>query len=600
MKKLLISSLIAITALPAFAQDVVTVPDGFQGPLKSYGTVNIEDLISPPNLDNDPANEIQFATGDVTGTGTRADPWVFTDTDTVSPPVTVSGGGIAISGGTGPTDPYVITHTPSVPVDADDTTTLLSITYDATNNQYTTTGDDGGTAVIAGSNAAGCEITAATGFVSDLALANFIDRGLEFDSAALSGSTQPCNNGSIVSTNTNASTGHTLAFASINGTIGARFAAVQGLANTVGPNGLGSVAFNQSNEANAQNNSLTGVRNVSTAPVTSLHGTDVTASAGANGTGTLWSGGVSRVDIKGTQNAAIAGVDLDIGGANNLVSGRLNTVADALNVQSNFVTGNENVIVGTIDVTKNVITGQRGQVFNNVGDNYLTGNGNLFGPNLGQTYAGGTLNNWHDAFNSILTGRYVENALPVSITAGFSNTGPASTANRTLEFNIPTGDLRIAGAFTGSFAFPGLGEYAISEAQRGYMLRYVGEAGARLCEAGEIPHGVSRKKLAISPGGGIDPANSPYQLDQFGDRRMVRDEETGLTAPVSNDNYDAAKAAGVRTIGVEMLGRSWVRHDGSAKVGGFLGCGAGGVGTANDDGFEVLAMNDDTALVVVR
>ena len=152
MKKILVPFLVAVP-LAATAQDVVVLQDGYTGPLAkapAYDTVNLEDLISPTynftgdlsatvdpatggvtvnyvgDGSDDATQQIQWTAGTYNGATRTIDLGVIGDdggtatisidaSALVSPPVTVAGDGIGITGGTGPADPYIITHTPSEP-----------------------------------------------------------------------------------------------------------------------------------------------------------------------------------------------------------------------------------------------------------------------------------------------------------------------------------------------------------------------------------------------------------------------------------------------------------------------------------------------------
>ena len=154
MKKILIPFLVAVP-LAAAAQDVVVLPDGYTGPLAkapAYDTVNLEDLISPTydftgdlsatvdpatggvtvnyvgDGSDDATQQIQWTAGAYNGATRAIDLGLLGDdggtaaisidaSALISPPVTVAGEDIGIAGGTGPDDPYIITHTPSNPAD---------------------------------------------------------------------------------------------------------------------------------------------------------------------------------------------------------------------------------------------------------------------------------------------------------------------------------------------------------------------------------------------------------------------------------------------------------------------------------------------------
>ena len=235
-----------------------------------------------------------------------------------------------------------------------------------------------------------------------------------------------------------------------------------------------------------------------------------------------------------------------------------------------------------------------------------------------------------------------------NVAGGYNLGGAPLSSNRTWELDGITGDINASGAITAGAVFPGFGEKAISDSviPEGSFVRFEGLHKVRLAEVGEVAHGVTTKDLAICAGGGYDPDNAPWVLDELGNRTfetveqpqadtieitgyreeiekieaVVNGEKTVIEistqvpieeakkydgepvfsqVPVRNPNYDPEKKLEINCV--EMLGRNFARHDGTAKVGSFLVPAAGGVGTDSENGFEVLeVISDSLAFVFVK
>ena len=236
----------------------------------------------------------------------------------------------------------------------------------------------------------------------------------------------------------------------------------------------------------------------------------------------------------------------------------------------------------------------------------------------------------------------------------------ATTANRTAEQDYCTGDHTISGAYTAGFAFPGFGEYALNDdkIEEGLFVSFKGMDGMEIADGDDFD-GISRKKLAMAAGGGERVDNLKFMYDDMGNREMeeislehvIPDAKQGkaiirketieveeaagnsgktktvtkevevedgfeidieevkalegetVLVPKLNPKWDAKKAEADEDIkmGVEMLGRTWVKTSGDVAVGDYL-TSAKGVGVVSEvrTRARVLAVREQAAYVVIK
>lgn len=435
--------------------------------------------------------------------------------------------------------------------------------------------------------------------------------------------------------------------------------------------------------------------------------------------------GASSNDVSGTRNTIDCARYNNITGGLNIVDGKgvgagatYNDISGFSNVidsevSGNVVTGGANLVIGATAPRLWSITGGQQNIvgdFTPQGD-ATTGANNaltvgLENENYGtRTIMGGWANCMHDQDNlvmgvsneflngrrGIMTGwgntvdipnrsdygytsglatRKITNFTDVSgFAAGVPIKGAGLSSNRTYEKDFQNGNVTIAGGFTAGFAFPDFGEYAVvdKEIEAGLFVKYTGTHKADI-STDDIWDGVSRDEIPVAAGGGIDPENSYWLLDEMGSRiwdeaiphsevntvidkeamakalalesKRVDDlnaknradyeaaknrgddpsepvqieanqplpiykevvTETTIAGYKRNPNYNPKLQAAIKTVGVSMMGRVWVKTSGSVKVGDFLTASKGGLGVVSKDrtAARVLEVKEGMAFVVLK
>ncbi|MFZ1491130.1 MAG: peptidase G2 autoproteolytic cleavage domain-containing protein [Ilumatobacteraceae bacterium] len=399
-----------------------------------------------------------------------------------------------------------------------------------------------------------------TGVPSLAQVDTWLDRALEFDSAAIVGHTNACNRVVIGSTNGTASGSRSISLSSANSSATGTGAVVSGSTNSNGANnshltGLGntltgssSIAAGNNNTANCVNTLSAGASNTTSAPAINavVAGINNQIAATLNG----FTGGAANIvkanqsvvagntnTIQGNNHLAV-GTDnsiIDAGGAvqgiviggqgntvsagsdNNAVMGAFNTLA----AQSSFIVG----VGNTNTAAHNSVVAGEANVITDAFRSVVFGANNNVSPAATDSLTGGSFNK-NAKLGSIIAGRYVENTDNYSFVLGFSAGGPLATANRTVDIRGVTGNAYFAGTVTTGYVFPGFGEYFTNPAgvARGRLAATDDGISVRYASPGEDPLGVTRSQLAMSAGGGIDPSNSMYVLDAYGDRVVAKQE----------------------------------------------------------------------------
>ena len=200
------------------------------------------------------------------------------------------------------------------------------------------------------------------------------------------------------------------------------------------------------------------------------------------------------------------------------------------------------------------------------------------------------------------------------IVGGVGAVGGGPSSNRTIQLESRTGDIKAAGAILGGFVFAGAGECALGSIGAGEMVVFDGMTQIRKAEVGEVPDGVTVKKLAVCFGGGYDPENVPFKTDDLGSfiyeekeyeeevemspaeyedvvetklvdgeqvsivtgrklikERVVENVKRAYKGLIRNPDFDAEKHEGLEKTFVEMIGRNWAKSDGTATVGDYIG-----------------------------
>lgn len=313
----------------------------------------------------------------------------------------------------------------------------------------------------------------------------------------------------------------------------------------------------------------------------------------ANGTQSNSVSGSFNVVEAGDYNTVSGRNNTILGGNSSIIGGNTNTVNGDTGL---IVVGGDNTVTG--QPTNAAIFGQSITLTGNAGNSLVSGDEHLMGSQNGTILGGRGNSTGNAAINRhIIGGRFVVNPNDNTTAWGDNAGGPALSSNRTVEIVHATGNVRSAGAFTAGFAFPGFGEYYINPLDLGVGYLVTSDDGItiRLAEAGDDIDGITRKEIAMSPGGGIDPTNSPYALDKMGNR-VIGDNDK----PILNPLYDESKT--VAKMGVEMLGRTFVRVDGEVTAGQYLTAGKGGIATASKDktGIRVHSYEDGIAFVTIK
>ena len=214
-----------------------------------------------------------------------------------------------------------------------------------------------------------------------------------------------------------------------------------------------------------------------------------------------------------------------VGGQQNFIDSTITAGATTANaVGNNLVVGVSNIVRGTRGMT----AGQAN--CNDESDNLLVGVNNEF-----LNGRAGIMTGWGNTVDVVgglwdsgyTTGHSVRKVNPNTDVTGFNQPGVAPgkgtglSSNRTYEKGHQSGNINISGTLTTGFAFPDFGEYAVvdRDIEQGLFLVYEGLHKARIAEEGEDFDGVSRAEIPISAGGGIDPDNNPWLVDEFGSRQ---------------------------------------------------------------------------------
>jgi len=359
--------------------------------------------------------------------------------------------------------------------------------------------------------------------------------------------------------------------------------------------------------------------------------------------------------LSNRNTAAIAGSGIEItqpfavGFGQGIVSSGSRSLTGGLNVDAS---GLATVAIGNSIVAPARFSAIFGSAINAAGGRHITSGEliNIGADTIDCAAIGSTLNiesgvTKSTAFNTLNTiSANVVNANvrgsgttnPTSHTSvwGFEGaTGASLTSNRTAEIDHPTGNITISGTLTTGAVFAGFGEHAIAAEKipEGTLVVFEGGASVRIAKEGEAADGVTTKDLVISAGGGVDPDNSMYLLDEMGNRQIVeqiKDEvvesfdqksyekalsklEDGeeidkaafiietkkpvkVMVPVRNPKYDPEKT--VEKVAVELLGRQWALNPNKLEVGDFMQGGA----ISGESGFRVLAVKEGMALLLVK
>lgn len=531
------------------------------------------------DADTDATNEIQIGDGvTITGTGLAGDPFVAVGdgTGTDDQALSRTGDTLTLEDGGTPIDLSDLRSAANLdndPANEVNTATTIgagpSYTVAAPTLQTTVT-DSGGTITatefaLPMATATPCKVSLATGLVTDLWVSEHINRGHHYEGRTLTGVTTPCLASAIASQS-----------ASVTVTGGAGSVALASIGTEI--NGDGIVAIGVNGDITGQN-------------VLSF-GSNINAGRAID---SLLGGNNLNVENIGFSHVVASGTTITQTLAGQPSHG-LNVTGHGHNVQGfDHTVGGENQTV--YEGFANAMFGSNSSLLD--ANQSMSLGHNLLGAGIRQTLLIGT------GVSADGT-----NTSQGSIVGG---TGPlaASSANRRYYINGVTGNAQFAGSVSTNFVFPGFGEYAVGEIEAGQMVVFEGLAGVRLAREGERPDGVSREKLAMSAGGGIDPENAPYLLDAMGNRIMqeveVKNDDgttdddgttgTVVEAYVANPDYDPAKANDTARTGVEMLGRAWVSVAFEATVGSYVG--AGGAQVEPDMGFRVLAVNEKAKLALV-
>lgn len=140
-----------------------------------------------------------------------------------------------------------------------------------------------------------------------------------------------------------------------------------------------------------------------------------------------------------------------------------------------------------------------------------------------------------------------------TLVSGSGAPNTQSSANRTREFDVATGNHSISGTYTGGAVFPGFGECAVSDGNTkiplGTAVVFTGLHKVRVAKKGERPDGVTVAQLAMCAGGGIDPDNSPFELDENG-IVVIAEEVKKVEVEVSDEKENAKnKASFIEAVG---------------------------------------------------
>lgn len=541
---------------------------------------------------------------------------------------------------------YTVNATGGGGVDTD--VSALTLDIDFTLNTLTSTVTENGvtlsdTVALADPAAIACEVAAATGLTTDFWVSEFVNRGHQFDSAAINGYTTPCNisviaaaNGtnsganSIVSgsDNSNANPNGFTTGAGNTNTGGASLVAggtntnasggalVVGINNDVGTGGFHIVGGNGNTTGTQGSGLTTGVANSNLGTSTSVSGDNNSVAAG-------------------TQSNAVSGSFNDIQvGDYNLIAGRNNTI---LGGNSSIIVGNTNTVTGdtggliagggntvTGAPVNFAIVGQTNTLTGNAGSSLVTGDEHLMGSQNGSIIGGRGNAIGNGGINRhIIGGVSVTN--PNNNTTVWGNAvagSPPLSSNRTIELVHGTGNIRVAGTVTAGFVFPGFGEYFVNRINAEEGLFVVPDEkgdGIEIAEAGDWFIGITRNELANSAGGGQEFDNPYYLLDKMGNRvyeevsyemQSGTDEDgepiyvtDSFTRCVTNPDYDAERAEKVEKIGVEFTGRTFLQTHGSLKVGDYVTVGKGGKGVKSKEPTNVRVIvrkSDDLVLVFIK
>lgn len=541
-----------------------------------------------------------------------------------------------------------------------------------------------------------CRPTAST-YPTIAQVAAWVQKGVQWSFVDLIGVSNDCTRMITASDDATVTAHYAAAIAGRNNAVGAPNAIVSGLANE--NNGTASFVTGESNQSLTTHSLVAGRGSVldGARSVIAGDGNQVTV------------GGVN-VLVVGSLNVVSSGSNL-IGGSQNEVSGIGGSiVAGALNImtgQRGVLAGNSNqcaagsaivagdsnvveatanygVIIGTqhlvsgygamVGGSQNTVAGVHGLC---VGlQNVVAGNRNIVG-GQSNTIAGanclaigstnsigaGTLQsaimgigNVCNVNRALVLGAYVQAVEQHSITLGYAAVGPAATSHRTIELLGANGNIRISGSLSSSYVFPGFGEHFLNPLDVPAARFATTDDGLsiRLCKDGEDFLGVTRRELAMSAGGGIDPDNSPWMLDAYGNRLMqtaetIEHRDIGpvedVVSTISADGdglgntITTVEAAAVRAInreyieadgrvlevvrsailvpvpnpdyrpdvvlpkmGVEFLGRTFVDADETVAPGDFVTSAADGRATraTGPTRARALAVNGGVALVLIR
>lgn len=440
-----------------------------------------------------------------------------------------------------------------------------------------------------------CEMVAAdTGITTEFWVSSFINQGMQFRSGTITAESTTCNRAILSATNVTVSgansvgsgQGHTIASANsyVNG-IGnttdatTRSVLVSGDGNDVTGVGLGLTVGDQ-NQDGSRASMVSGTINI----VSDLVDSSVV-------------GGRGNQLIDGDYNAVFGRENIMRVGNSTLVTGNTNDVSSDTGF---IVAGGGNQVLGA--PANGLVVGQTNIVRGNADASVTTGQQNDNSSQNG-SILGGALNTIGPAAinRHIIGGTRVVNPTDHTIAGGRNDLGVTLSSNRRWDINSGTGDIRISGALTAGFVFPGFGEYYCNplDIEEGYLVTSDDGETIRLAEAGDDIDGITRKQIAISPGGGVHFDNSPYLLDKLGNRRMDPNGQ-----PMENPDFDAEahERDHHEKMGVEMLGRTFVRTDKAVKQGDHLAAGKAGIATISTERTNIRVHNykDGIAFVTIK
>lgn len=417
---------------------------------------------------------------------------------------------------------------------------------------------------------------------------------------------------------------------------------------------------------NADFSTLGGSNNVGTNVGTSVIGgannqyTDVGSTLGVGGPGNV---------INSVIQSVIGGGNITVDNSTaNFINGVGNDVDD---VRFSMIVGGSNTFA---DSNRSIVYGINNEVINGSNDSSTGGAENLMDGaptsvmnGFRNCIIGGGNNHITASTNSEING-FIRAAILGSngvatdksavVTGGNVPGGIKDTLNRRWELDSTTGNVNISGTLTTGFVFPDFGEYAVvdKKIESGLFLVYEGTHKARVAKANEDFDGVSRIEIPMAAGGGIDPANSPWLLDDMGNRIPVDIEFTDVVnvvdaaatkkaqaaankevdkrnkagaknpefiaekyVPVAevlkeeevvtvqqgyerNPDYDPEAQAKIKTVGVSMMGRVWIQTGEDVEVGDYLRAGRGGKGFKSDERTraKVLEVKEGAAFVALR